>query len=131
MTRYGNYLQFLVAYRHDIPVVESVAHGRRFLIQREAEHPAILSDARQEKRILLAGLRAQSELPEHERIAKHMIQVQVRVQQMAHRQPIVRDKLLQRLLFFLVVASGINDSRLQCLLVPHHVAVDGKHIEFK
>ena len=60
-----------------------------------------------------------------------MIQVQMRIQQMRHRKSVFCNELLQCLLLFLIIASGINYSCLQRFLVPHHIAVDWKHIEFK
>ena len=60
-----------------------------------------------------------------------MVQMQMRIQQMCHRKSVFCNELLQHLLLFLIITSGINYSCLQRFLVPHHIAVDRKHIEFK
>ena len=82
------------------------------------------------RQISLVSLSLDAKRMPHERIAKNMVEVKMCVNQADNAQSILLDKLNELLLFSLIIAATIDDNSL-LRFVPHHISVDGKHIEFK
>ena len=115
----------------DVSLVQISTYGHGHSGKLKAEHAGALWSFRQPIFVGWVGTGLQSVLLVHESVAKDVVEVQVGVQQVLYCQSFFGDELLQLVAFFGRVASGINHCGFTCPLVPHHVGVDGQHIEFK
>ena len=94
VSRYMDGFQFRIAEGDDVSVVQISAQGHGGFLQLEAEHAALFRRFVNPELIRLGGFRLQSEFFQHEGVAEDVVQVQVRVQQVLHLQPVADDKVL-------------------------------------
>ena len=94
VSRHVDGFQLRMAEGDDVAVVQVSAQRYGRFRQLETEHAALFGCFVNPELIRLVGFRFQSEFFQHEGVAEDVVQVQVRVQQVLHLQPVADDKVL-------------------------------------